>query len=92
MSYRALTKPSKNLIEMSLCLDLDDMQFVCVFFPKIISDLRDKFEVQETAFVNGKTNQAQEDELKATKYYLKIAESLYASAKTELARNDDLPF
>lgn len=92
MSYRAITKRSKNMIEMALCLDLDDMQFVDEFFPKIISDLRDKFESQETAFVNDKTTPEQQDELKRTKYYLKIAESLYARAKTELARSDDLPF
>lgn len=92
MSYRAITKRSKDTIKMALCLDLDDMEFVGEFFPKIISDLRDKFESQETAFVNDKTTPEQHDELKRTRYYLKIAESLYASAKTDLARDGDLPF
>lgn len=92
MSYRAIVNKSPNEIDMAVCLDLDDLQFICAVLPNIISDLRAKFKTQETAFVLSKTTEEQQDELKSTKYYLKLAESLFAMAKTELALNEDLPF
>lgn len=92
MSYRAIVKRSPNTIEMGLCLDYDDMQFICREFPAIIKRLRTEFEGQETAFVSKKTTEEQQNELKVTKYHLSLAESLLANATTELALNDDLPF
>lgn len=92
MSFRAIIKRSQNQIEMGLCLDYDDMQFICTEFPAIIKRLRTEFEGQETTFVSKKTTEEQQNELKVTKYHLHLAESLLANATTELALNDDLPF
>lgn len=92
MSFRAIIKRSQNQIEMGLCLDYDDMQFICSEFPAIIKRLRAEFEVQETTFVSKKTTEEQQNELKVTKYHLHLAESLLEKVTTELSLNDDLPF